>query len=317
MGARRSGCVMGRAMTGPLFDSYLMVDWSARATPSPRRASPDAIWHALARRDGPAIRVAPPVYQRSRAAAVAAIAESLAAESDAGRRVLAGFDFPFGYPAGVAARIAGRASALALWDWLADAIEDGPDNANNRFAVAARINRLYEGLGPFWGRPAGCVLADLPARGRARHGSDHPPERRLTDRRLPRAQPVWKLYTTGSVGSQVLLGLPALVRLRRDPRLGPRTRVWPFETGLARPDAQVVLAEIYPSMLAPDPAETIRDAGQVRAVVGALAALDAAGDLAALFAGPSDLSAAERRAVATEEAWILGAGQSLAARRAA
>ena len=40
-------------------------------------------------------------------------------ELDAGRRVLVGLDFPFGYPSGVAEHLTGHASALVLWDWLA------------------------------------------------------------------------------------------------------------------------------------------------------------------------------------------------------
>ena len=43
------------------------------------------------------------------------LADLLAAERAAGRRVLAGFDFPFGYPRGFAAALTGRAEALALW----------------------------------------------------------------------------------------------------------------------------------------------------------------------------------------------------------
>ena len=96
-----------------------------------------------------------------------------------GRRVLAGFDFPFGYPASVAQRLTGRAEALALWRWLAERIEDGADNANNRYAVAERINDAWGGIGPMWGRPAHLSLPGLPAAARERHGPDHPPERRL------------------------------------------------------------------------------------------------------------------------------------------
>jgi precorrin-8X/cobalt-precorrin-8 methylmutase len=289
----------------PLFDSYLMVDWSARSSPSPLRESKDAIWMAAIRDGGPADAK----YVRTRQQAVSAILDFLSQELSAKRRVLAGFDFPFGYPAGVAGRITGRACALALWDWLGTRIVDGPGNANNRFEVASEINRLYDGTGPFWGRPAGWHHPDVPFGGRGRRGGDHPPERRLADRTAKGAKTVWQLAGAGSVGSQVLLGLPALARLRKSPALAERCAVWPFETGLAVPEAPVVLAEIYPSLFAVSQAEgEVPDAAQVRTVAERLRALDAEGALAPMFAGPATASAAERTAVATEEAWILGLG---------
>lgn len=66
-----------------------------------------------------------------------------------------GFDFPFGYPAGIAQRLTGEASGLAFWDWLAAQIEDRADNANNRYDVAAAINEKFRDVvGPCWGRPS-------------------------------------------------------------------------------------------------------------------------------------------------------------------
>ena len=288
-----------------LFDTVVIVDWSASAAPSPAKPSPDAIWFAAARGGD----VAAPVYCRTRAEAMARLADLMAAEVAQGRRTLAGFDFPFGWPQGFAAGVTGRPEALAVWDWLADAVRDAPDNANNRFAVAEALNALFPGVGPFWGRPARAPHPGVPERGtlRAGHGL---PERRLAEARAPGAQPCWKLYTTGSVGSQALLGAAALARLRRDARLAGAVAVWPFETGLAAPQAPVTLAEVWPSLLAAqvaarDPAE-IKDAAQVRLLAQAFAALDAAGRLGALFAADPALSAGERAVAAREEGWILG-----------
>ena len=56
--------------------------------------------------------------------------------------------------------------------------------------------------------------------------------------------------------------------------------------------------------------DEIVDRVQVRVLARALAALDAAGRLDALFAGAPGLGAAERELVAREEAWILGAGHA-------
>ena len=291
-----------------IFHTVIVADWSAANAPTPRRPSRDAIWIAVARAGRAA---APPVCHRTRAAALAALADLFAAEAAAGRRVLAGFDFPFGWPRGLAARVTGRPEGPALWDWLADAVTDGPDNRSNRFAAAERINALFPGLGPFWGRPRTAPHPGVPERGRDRHGPDHPPERRHAEALIPRAQPCWKLYTTGSVGSQALVGVAGLARLRRDPRLAGRTAVWPFDGGFAVPDAAVTLAEIYPGLI--DPAVRarvaatggIKDAVQVTLLAEALRRLDAQGRLAEALAAPRARGGA-RSDAAREEAWILG-----------
>jgi hypothetical protein len=103
----------------PAFDSYLAVDWSAAGT---RNTGANSIWWALRRADG-AVSVGNPA---TRAEAVETVARLIAAERAAGRRVLAGFDFPFGYPAGVAERVAGAPGWRALWARLAEAVEEAP-----------------------------------------------------------------------------------------------------------------------------------------------------------------------------------------------
>ena len=140
-----------------------------------------------------------------------------------------------------------------------------------------------------------------------------PPERRIADRHAKGAKTVWQLAYAGSVGSQMLLGLPALKRLVTDPRIAGRAAIWPFETGLRTPDAPAVIAEVYPSLLRGDVRarqgeKEILDSAQVRVNAEAFARLDAGGGLAPLFAGAPHLTPAERRIVETEEAWILGLG---------
>ena len=224
-------------MTGSVFDTVVVVDWSAASAPSPARPSADAIWIGVA---GAEERVE---YFRTRAAAEAALVALMAAERAAGRRVLVGFDFALGYPAGFAARLTGQARARAVWAWMAGQIVDDAQNRNNRFQVAEGINRAFGGAGPFWGRPAGLDLPALPATKAVDYAALGLAERRAVERVVPRAQPVWKLYTTGSVGSQVLMGLPMVHRLAQ----GAGVAVWPFDaTETER--AGVVLAEIYPSL---------------------------------------------------------------------
>ena len=276
--------------TVPPFDTVIVVDWSAANVPSPAKASADAIWMGVAR--GGDAQVS---YHRTRAAAEVALGAVLDTEAQAGRRVLTGFDFPLGYPSGFAARLTGTPSARAVWDWLEAHLVIGPDNRSNRFELAAGINARFGGAGPFWGRPAGLDLPALPVRKLVDYAALGLAERRAVDGVVPRAQPVWKLYTTGSVGSQALTGLPMIARLAR--RKG--CAVWPIEGA----DGALVLAEVYPSLLARDVAHAvatgeIKDAAQVRLLAQALRALSAQGRLAALLAVPAQV----------EEGWILGAG---------
>ena len=306
----------------PLFYTHVVVDWSARSRPSPARETKDAIWWAVARMTRRGVRVRTPAYARTRHQALDGLARSIAGELDRERRVLVGFDFPFGYSAGVAAHLTGKTSALALWDWLAARIEDAPDNGNNRYDVAAAINAGYPGIGPLWGRPAAWDYPSIPERASARTcQTRHPAERRICDVRATGAKTVWQLAYAGSVGSQMLLGLPALKCLAQDPRIAGRAAIWPFETGLQAPEAPVVIAEVYPSLLrnevrARQRDGEILDSAQVRVNAEAFARLDAGGGLAPLLAGAPDLTPAERRIVEKEEAWILGLGHEEALKAA-
>src|SRR6056297_144972 len=280
------------------FDRVVVVDWSAAARRMPARPRADAIWIGISHAEGDC----EPLYCRSRAEAMARVTALCEEAVAAGERVLIGFDFPLSYPRGFAEALTGRAEALALWEWLAGQIKDSDDNANNRFDIAAAINRRFPGIGPFWGRPASLSLSDLPERGSLREGHGLP-ERRLVEERIPRAQPCWKLFTTGSVGSQALLGIPRLHALRKS--FGDALTVWPFENR----DAPITLAEIYPSLLdgavnrvlARDP-DAIRDAVQVRLLAATLRAH-------ARDAVPVAMRAiAISEAILREEGWILGVG---------
>ena len=303
------------SLSRTIFDAYLIVDWSANA--SPKRGA-DSIWYCLIQRRGDRLRrkqLRNPATRWQAREEIVAILEDLAAR---GQRVLAGFDFPNGYPKGFA-RAAGFTASRKyppwrmVWDGLEGLIQDGPDNSNNRFEVAAVLNgRISGGPFPFWGCPRQRQGANLSMRKTAVHGDDLP-ERRHCEAWLPRSQPCWKLYTTGSVGSQSLVGIPVLKALRDDPGLAAQTLVWPFETGLAPPDPardwRIILAEVYPSILKIKAAKgEIKDAVQVETIARHLAARDGRGELAGDLSGPDSLSAETRALVEAEEGWILGAG---------
>ncbi|GAB4259588.1 MAG: hypothetical protein Kow0013_02410 [Pararhodobacter sp.] len=272
-----------------IFDRVAILDWSAANRPC---RGANSIWLGLD--DGQAWNPA----TRTEAAGLLhrLVADALAQ----GQRLLIGADFAFGYPTGFAAALTGRADPLAVWAWLAAAIEDDAHNRSNRIAVAASINARLPGIGPFWFNPGRKDFADLPRKGldRADHGLD---DHRVTERASPGAQSVWKLGGAGAVGSQVLTGLPVLHRLRL--AFPGQIAVWPFEP----PTTPVILAEVFPSLLseavnaAMGPG-AVKDAVQVRLLARALARLSARNALAPLFACPDDPAIAE-------EGWILGAGQ--------
>jgi len=290
-----------------LFDAYVTVDWSAAGRP---RQGRDSIWYTVVRdadEEATGILENPP----TRAAATQALCGLLAGLVDDGHRVLAGFDFPFGFPDGTAARLGFPGLPWrALWQTLDDMLVDGDDNANNRFDLAERLNERLSGEAfPFWGNVREEARPFLRRRGRRPHGADDLAERRLCDSLVRSTQPVWKLAGVGAAGSQALTGIPRVWQIRRDPRLAFRSHLWPFETGL-RADSRpgLVLAEVYPSLVAPAPLPGLpKDAGQVVAIARYLATLDAAGKLAEFFTGGPALDAPARRRIEREEGWILGA----------
>lgn len=237
------------------------------------------------------------------------VAEILAEQMATGRRVLAGFDFGFGYPTGFASALGLTGTPWrAAWDELTRRIDDRANNANNRFEAASHFNQqLSNARGPFWGCPAGAANVHLGQR-RSDVNFAGLAERRLCEQRLRRSQPVWKLYTSGAVGSQTLVGIPRLSRLLAHPLVAGRAAVWPFQTGLKPPpEPLTIFAEIYPSLrIAEARAGEVKDAAQVRTIARWLRDLDRKGRLEEYFAGPPDLSEQQRRQVEQEEGWILG-----------
>jgi len=291
-----------------LFDAYLMVDWSAASKPAKGK---DSIWWALLRRRGGEVQLTRRENPTTRASATEAIADALADLAAEGIRVLVGFDFPFGYPDGTAQRLGMVGLPWRhMWQEISDLLEDESNNANNRIDVAEGLNARISGEAfPFWGNVREEERTCLVRRGRRPHGEDDLTEWRLCDRRAKTTSSVWQLAGAGSVGSQVLTGVPRVWALRTDPRLAMVSGIWPFETGLAYdPRWQILFAEVYPSLVEPEPeADMVKDARQVRTIAAHFAALDEAGELGAFFAGDPALTPAERCIVEREEAWILGA----------
>lgn len=273
------------------FDTIAVVDWSGGndTGPKPRK---DAIWLGVVRKG----ETEKPLYLRNRAVAETALVALIAQEQAAGRRLLIGFDFPFAYPRGFAQALIGQADPLALWDWLEARITD-EKIANNRFDLAAEINRSLGGKGPFWGNALGRDIVGL-GRTKKEYSAAPFPEKRRVETLATGSFSCWQLAGAGAVGSQVLMGLPVLSRLRR--RFADDLAVWPFENS-QKSNAAVVLAEIWPSMISGAVRQAladggIRDAHQVRLLAVALSQV-VPDKLRQMMAVETD-----------EEGWILGQG---------
>lgn len=300
--------VASRSADAPtLFDAYLMVDWSASNTTN---QGPNSVWYCLLEPDHGRLLVMNP---GTRDEAYQAVQAHLTDLVSLGRRVLVGFDFPYGYPAGTAAQLGlpDGAPWRAIWELLSDLLEDAPNNRSNRFEVAAQLNgAMTTGPAPFWGCPRGQEDTFLSSK-RPKPWPANIPEYRLTDRVVSGPKSLWQLYGHGSVGSQALTGIPRLAALRDHAALSEVSRVWPFETEavlmpLSAKDAPLVLhAEIYPSLVPPSLFEEIIDAGQVRALAEHFSLLDEKGALGPLL-DLSSLPLESREVAVNEEGWILG-----------
>lgn len=269
------------------FDSFAVVDWSS-GKDTGTRPRKDAIW-AGAVLGGTEKE---PVYLRNREIAETWISDLIDAEARAGRRLLIGFDFPFGYPSGFAAAVTGKPDPLALWDYFAVHLTDTPDG-NNRFALAGALNRKFPGIGPFWFNGTKTDIPDLPRRGSQRTPEHGMAERRMVEVRAKGSFTCWQMGGAGAVGGQVMTGMACLSRLRR--KHAGQVSVWPFEPLTT----QAAFVEIWPSLIREAVQATgdpIKDRAQVRLLTRALADLQP-GRLAEML----DVTA-------PEEGWILGVG---------
>ena len=299
-----------------LFDSYVMVDWSAASKPATGK---DSIWIGALVPDARLRLTFRASNPSTRAAAIVELTELLGKLTHRGDRVLLGFDFPLGFPRGTSAAL-GLKSDVPAWqsirDFLAKEMKDKPDNSNNRFSLAARMNRLIsDGPFPFWGCTKRDELTTLSVKKSRDHTSEDLPEYRLCEEyalkaKLGRPQPIWKIAYAGAVGGQSLTGIPALAKLSQSVE---GLKLWPFDLPLADldeealGDTRIVATEISPSMISADAqSNEIKDEAQVRIIAEHFAELDKSGRLGRCFAGPESLSEDEKLVISGEEGWILG-----------
>ena len=297
---------------GELFDRYVAVDWSAAARPV---TGPNSIWIAVLDSGGGCEPVL--ANPGTRRLAERAIGEL----HDRGMRTLVAVDASLGYPVGSAAwfDLDGAEPWRAMWDHVAGHLTDGDDNSNDRFALAAALNRRHGADGPFWGCPRGTTFVGLSAFKPAafKPAAFKPaafalPEFRRVEQRMRavgrRPASGWQLLGAGSVGSQTLTLLPVLHRLvATRAGAGSTVEVWPFTTGLAAPSVgpgTTVVVETWPTAFDLDLwRHPVRDAAQVDGVVRRLRDADAVGELARWFT--PDVAPEERGLVEREEGWAL------------
>lgn len=279
-----------------MFDRVVVVDWSASSRPTRGR---DSIWVAD-------VDVVTGTMTTANQPTRSDACDRLEQVGRRPGKLLLGVDFSLGYPAGTAAALGLRGIPWrATWDLIADLVVDADDNTNNRFEVAAELNRrITGGPGPFWGCP--------PSR-RSRHltshkvSSDTLGEWRVVEQRLRHAghRPfsAWQLLGAGSVGSQSLLGIARLARLVATLAPSGRTvHVWPFTSGdTTVAAADIVIAEVWPSLYPlRDMNGRVRDEVQVIETARRLCArVD--------FAIPEASIEGVGSIVEAEEGWVLGA----------
>lgn len=317
-----------------VFDYFVMVDWSGGNGRKSQREN--CIWIAHGSITDQQPTVLSPHSRTEATTTVRRVVHDLV-KRDKGR-VLVSFDFPYGYPRGFATQaflpVGGALPPWQrVWAYFSQEIQDDitthgkraglgvPTNRSNRFAVANKINgQLSHGttLGPFWCTDKNTVYQHVPQnkpRQPFQPASGVPiNEKRITDRAAKSDFP-FRLFGQGSVGSQMLVGLPRLHQLRFDHELSNLSAVWPFESGWAPEDViwdlgetRIIHAEIYPSVMEPLP-DDVLDRGQVRAMWHWARDQERNGLLQGEFALPHLLAAspAEEVLVRTEEGWILGA----------
>ncbi|MBU2605937.1 MAG: hypothetical protein KKC43_08610 [Alphaproteobacteria bacterium] len=299
-----------------LFDAYIMVDWSAAAKPT---LGANSIWIGILAKDARLKLQFKAVNIDTRLKARAFLEDMVAKLTRRGDRVLLGFDFPLGYPAGTAKALGLDLSTRAPWEamhaHLSSKLKDKADNSNARYAIAAGMNyAISKGPYPFWGAPARDVVSTLASTKPDFTGQPLPElrlaESNLRDRKLGQPKSVWQLAYTGSVGSQSLTGIPHVHALRE---AWPNARIWPFETGtgeLTEDDLQgveVVMAEIYPSLVKAkaEKGETL-DEVQVREIARHYSQLDEKGLLGSMFSTGKSLDEGKIEQIQAEEGWILG-----------
>jgi hypothetical protein len=304
------------------FNIFVAVDWSAKSSPSPKKPSSDAIWVGI--KDTLSNKQCEN-YFRTRLECKKFLLNLLKDYSNNNHaNILVGYDLDFGFPRGLAKAMGyeGQDEWMYNWQFICKNVSDNENNVNNRFEVASKINSLVSSgkkSGPLWGCPKNKNLACLEEKSpQYPYITDSGIElrkKRWCEYKEPKAQPVWKLLGTASVGGQTLLGIPVINEIKNHELLKSFSRIWPFETGFKLPILQpnvcnIIHLEIWPGILTKhlDPAIIIKDQAQVRKTVDWLYEWTKSGNLEVLMSPPSWMTESMIEDAVKEEGWVIGAG---------
>ncbi len=302
-----------------LFDAYIIANWTAAEG---KKTGEQTLWIGVAKRDV-RFRLYTETHNVATRAEGEKLLENLLAEHrKRGDRVLVGFDFDFGFPVGTAERLKLEGRPWdAMGKFLASNIVDKADNTNNRYQVAAKINRLMtDEPWPFWGAPASQAQRWLTSTKPPEGAGADIPEFRATEQaarqnKLP-PKSVWQMHGAGAIGGLTLVGLPMLRRLLD--KLDTSAAIWPFGTGwreLGEADIaplSALIVEVWPAMFKAtrltdeNGVKEYKTQSQVRAAAEAFAIMDDEGTLQKAFAPPASATPELVTQVENEEGWILG-----------
>lgn len=305
------------------FNIFIAVDWSAKSSPSPAKPSADALWVGI---KDTLNHTQTEHYFRTRHKCKSFLTKTLIDYADnKSANIVVGYDLDFGFPRGFAKALGdeGGDGWKFNWEFLSKHIHDNEKNANNRFEVASHINSQInqgEKSGPLWGCPRKktlpCLDPTSPVYPYTTHKGIILRKKRWCEHKEPKAQPVWKLLGTASVGGQTLLGIPVINELRNHKLLREHSLIWPFETGfkaprLKRNEFNIIHLEIWPGILSKhlDANIEVKDQAQVRAIVDWLHDWVVQEQMDELMSPPSWMTESMIDDAIHEEGWVIGAGR--------
>lgn len=131
-----------------IFSAYVVVDWSAS---SKKKLGKDSIWYSIVSRVEGNLEERMVKNVPTRKQLVTEIVQFCEKMQANRQNIFVGWDFSFGFPAGFYEALDLETlhdnptpKWASIWDFLDSLIVDKDDNSNNRFQVAAEINRMVQ-----------------------------------------------------------------------------------------------------------------------------------------------------------------------------
>lgn len=305
-----------------IFDSYIVIDWSAAATP---KIGADSIWLGIKTPSQPLTLYNPATRHQAMAIIKSHAQQAIATNT----RLLIAIDIGLSYPIGFDRLMPPEYSKNSppwriLWDYFADNITDDEHNHNNRHDVLNNLNKIiaeHTGQGIFWGNNNKHHYTHFPNKKIRR---DDIAEYRFCETQCKkqgksRPQSQFQCSGIGAVGGQSALGLYHLAQLQRDPEITDHIAIYPYENithlGGAR-QKNITLSETYLSLFHnnnfhANSTHDIKDARQCEDFLTHITALDQQGGLLPMMLAPLHFDTLHvappaQHQILHHEGWILG-----------